>query len=65
MDSYVKFFFVVLACLLVGIPLWTAILAPNEFSLAFFTEPGFWVAAIMGKVFLLFRFWIGKRSDLA
>ena len=65
MDSYVKFFFVVLACLLVGIPLWTAILAPNEFSLTFFTEPGFWVAAAMGMVFLLFGFWIGKRSDLA
>lgn len=65
MRSYVTFVLVAFACILVGIPLWTAILAPNEFVLTFVTEPGFWVAAAIGMVFLLFGFWIGKRSDLA
>ena len=65
MNSYVKFVLVAFACLLVGIPLWTVILAPNEFSPVFFTEAGFWVAAAIGMVFLLFGFWIGKRIDFA
>jgi hypothetical protein len=65
MDTYVKFVLVAFASILVGVPLWTAILAPNEFSLTFFTEPGFWVTAAIGMVLLLFGFWLGKRTDLA
>lgn len=65
MNSYLKFVLVAFACILVGIPLWTAIFAPNEFSVTFVTEVGFWVAATVGMVFLLFGFWLGKRADLA
>jgi hypothetical protein len=65
MESYLKFVLVAFACILVGVPLWTAILAPNEFSLTFVTEPGFWVAAGIGMVLLLFGFWLGNRADLA
>ena len=65
MESYLKFVLVAFACILVGVPLWTAILAPNEFSQTFVTEPGFWVAAGIGMVLLLFGFWLGNRADLA
>lgn len=64
MESSVKFVLVAFVCLLVGVPLWTAVLAPDEFSLAFATEPGFWVAATIGMALLLFGFWLGERTDL-
>lgn len=65
MESYLKFALVAFVCILMGVPLWTAILVPNEFSLTFVTEAGFWVAAGIGMVLLLFGFWLGNRTDLA
>lgn len=65
MDSYLKFVLIASVCILVGIPLWAYIFAPNEFSLTFYTDPGFWIAATIGMGFLLFGFWLGKRADLA
>jgi len=65
MDSYVTFVLVAFACILAGIPLWAAIIAPNEFSLTVFTDAGFWIAAAIGMVLLLFGFWLGKRADIA
>lgn len=65
MESYLKFALVAFVSILVGVPLWTALLAPDEFSLSFFTEAGFWVTAGIGMALLLFGFWLGKRADLA
>jgi len=65
MNSSVKFILVAFACLVIGIPLWTAIIAPDEFSWTFLTEVGFWVAVAIGMVLLLFGFWLGNRADIA
>lgn len=63
MASYLKFVLVALVCTVVGVPLWTALLAPDALSLTFFTEMGFWVAAGIGMVLLLFGFRLGNRAD--
>jgi hypothetical protein len=63
--SYWTFVLVAFASMLVGIPLWTVVLAPDEFSPMFITEPGFWVAVGIGMDLLLFGFWLGNRTDLA
>ncbi|SFK61972.1 hypothetical protein SAMN04487950_0210 [Halogranum rubrum] len=64
MDSYLKFVLVASASILVGMPLWIAIIAPDEFSLTLFTEVGFWVVAAVGMAMLSFGFWLGERTNL-
>lgn len=64
-ESYWKFVLVAFASILVGIPLWTAVLAPDEFSPMFMIDPGFWVTVAIGMSLLLFGFWLGNRTDLA
>lgn len=64
MKSYRKFMLIALVCLLVGIPLWTLVLGPSEFSPAMIVDPGFWIAVVAGLAMLLFGFWIGERADL-
>ena len=65
MDSYLKFTLVALASILIGIPLWTAIFAPEQLSFTMFTELGFWVPAAIGMALMLFGFWVGQRADIA
>jgi hypothetical protein len=62
---YLRFVGVAFASILIGVPLWAFVLAPEEFSLTFFTEVGFWMAAAIGMALLLFGFWLGQRTDLA
>lgn len=63
MNPYRKFILIALACLLVGVPLWTLVLAPSEFSPTMVLDPGFWIAVVAGFAILLFGFWIGERTD--
>jgi hypothetical protein len=65
MNSYLKFVLVALASILIGVPLWTFIIAPDEYSLTMFTDFGFWVTAAIGLAIMLFGFWLGKRTNLA
>jgi hypothetical protein len=64
MDSYLKFTLIALASILIGIPLWTAIFAPEQLSVTIFTELGFWIPAVIGMALLLFGFWAGQRMDI-
>lgn len=51
-----NFVLVAFRSILLGSPLWTAVLAPDEFSLTFVAEAGFWVAAAIGMGRLLLGF---------
>lgn len=64
MDSIPRFVVVALAALLVGIPLWTLLLAPDEFSLGMLADPGFWVTVGIGLALLVGGFWLGRRADV-
>ena len=64
MDSLARFLVVALAALLVGIPLWTLVLAPGEFSPGMLAEPGFWVTVGIGLALLVGGFVLGRRADL-
>ena len=64
MNEYIKLIVVASVCLLVGIPLWTAIFAPDAFSATMFSDPGFWIAVVAGVVMLLFGFGVGQRAGL-
>lgn len=65
MNSYLQFTIVALASILIGIPVWTAIFAPDQLSVTMFTELRFWIPAAIGMVFMLFGFWGGQRADIA
>ena len=64
MSSALGFAPVALACLLIGIPLWTAVLSPGAFPYATFTDPGLWIAVVAGMATLLLGFRIGERADI-
>ncbi|KTG29265.1 hypothetical protein AUR66_11140 [Haloferax profundi] len=65
MDSYPRFILVAAASLLIGIPLWMAIFAPEMLSIELLTNLGFWVPVAILFVVMLFGFWVGQRSKLA
>lgn len=62
MDEYTKMILVAFACLVVGIPLWTAIFSPEAFSTSMFSDTGFWIAVIAGVAMILSGFWVGQRA---
>ena len=63
-DSYIKFTVLALVTLLIGVPLWTLLLAPDEFSLSMITDPRilFWIG--LGMVFLLYGFSKGQQTKI-
>lgn len=65
MDSYPRFILVAAASLLIGIPVWLAILAPEMLSIELFTSLGFWIPIAILLFVMLFGFWVGQRSKLA
>ena len=64
MKSYVVFLLVSLVCLVVGVPLWIVVFAPQEASFSVFTDTGFWLSIGIGLVFLFVGFWFGNRADI-
>lgn len=65
MNEYIKMIVVAFSCLLVGIPLWTAIFAPDAFSATMFSDPGFWITVVAGVAMILFGFGVGQRAGLS
>jgi hypothetical protein len=63
MDSYLKFAFAALISIVVGVPLWTAIIAPSEFSPFMILSPKFAVTAALGMSILMLFFWAGNKSQ--
>ncbi|MGQ3330716.1 MULTISPECIES: hypothetical protein [Halorubrum] len=64
MDSYPRFILTAAAGLLIGIPLYLAIFAPEILSVELFTSLGFWVPVAILLLVMIFGFWIGQRSNL-
>ncbi len=62
MDSYPKFMLVAATGLLIGIPLWMAVLSPEMLSLRLFTSFVFWGIVVSLLLVMLFGFWVGQRS---
>ena len=61
-NSYIKLGALALALLVVGLPLWVLLFTPDQFSLAMFVDPGFWIAVGAGVLSILFGLWLGNRS---
>lgn len=64
MDSYAKFAAVAAVTVLIGVPLWITVIAPEMGGFSVFLDPGFWFVAAIGMVILLVSFWGAQRSDL-
>lgn len=62
MDAYLKFLVVASVSLVVGVPLWTLVFAPERSPLVLLTDPVFWVLIVVFLLVMLFGFWIGQRS---
>jgi hypothetical protein len=63
MDSYIKFAGVAALTMLIGVPLWGIVLAPEEVGFAMFLDPGFWFLFVLWMVYALGVFWVGQKSD--
>jgi len=64
MDSYPKFILTAVTGLLIGIPLYLAIFAPEILSVELFMSLGFWVPVAILLLVMIFGFWIGQNSNL-
>ncbi|RZV06514.1 hypothetical protein BDK88_3750 [Natrinema hispanicum] len=63
MNSYPKFMLAATTGLLIGIPLWMAVLYPEMLSLRLFTSSVFWGIVASLLLVMLFGFWVGQRSE--
>jgi hypothetical protein len=62
MDNTRKFMLLAVVCLVISVPLWYTILAPGEFSLGVFTDPGLIIAFCVALVSLYIGFSVNRPS---
>jgi hypothetical protein len=64
MQSYLKFVLVAFACLVVGVPVWVGVFAPDRNPFSVFGDVGFWLSIGIGLALLLLGFWLGNRANV-
>lgn len=63
MDETTKFMLLAVIALVVSVPIWYTILAPGEFSVAVFADPGLIIAFCVALVSLYVGFTASRRSQ--